>query len=63
MLCAVLIFIRGQVEYVTMPSVEITEVTYDESGDVGYNAVFHYPYVEAGEERMTLREEEQWMED
>ena len=46
-----------------MPSIEITEVTYDGSGDVGYNAVFHYPYVEAGEERMPLREEEMWMEE
>ena len=60
-LCAVLVYIRGQVAHEVFPSVEITEVTYDEEGDVGYSAVYHYPLIE--ETRFPLRSEEIWMEE
>ena len=61
MLCAALVVIRSMIDHEIMPSLEITEVTYDAAGDVGYNAVFHYPLVE--EQRMGFRDEETWMED
>ena len=61
LLCLVLIYLRGMVDYEVVPSLEIREVTYDDTGDVGYSAVYHYPFIE--EKRMTLREEEAWMED
>ena len=47
MICAVLIFLRSAIDYKIFPSVEIPEVTPDESGDLTYNAVYHYPFVEA----------------
>ena len=56
LLCLVLIYLRGMVDYEVVPSLEIREVTYDDTGDVGYSAVYHYPFIE--EKRMSLREEE-----
>ena len=49
------------VDYEVVPSVEVREVIYDEEGDIGYTAVYHYPLIE--ETRMNLRDEEIWMED
>ena len=60
-LCAVLVYLRSIIEYVIIPSVDIREVTYDENGDVGYSAVYHYPFIE--EVRMDMTYEEKWMED
>ena len=44
-----------------MPSVEIKEVIIEEGEDLGYTAVYHYPFTE--EIRMILRDEEKWIED
>ena len=61
LLCTVLIYLRSIIEYQIMPSIPITEVTYDNSGDIQYSAVYHYPLVE--EKRLKLRLEETWMEE
>ena len=36
-------------------------MTYDESGDVGYSAVYHYPLIDDID--MNIGEEEKWMEE
>ena len=61
LLCAVLVYLRSTIDHVVIPSVDIREVIYDENGDIGYAAVYHYPFIE--EARLDLTHEEKWMED
>ena len=60
LLVAVLVFLRTRIDHQVVSSVEVREVTYD-GDEVGYTAVYHYPLIE--ETRMTIRNEETWMEE
>ena len=60
-LCTVLVVIRSQIDSELFPSIVINEITIDENFELSYAAVYHYPLVE--QTRMSLREEEKWMED
>ena len=59
-LCIVLVYMRTTIDYDIIPSVELKEVVYDETGDIGYSAVYHYPFIE--EPRLDLTYEEKWIE-
>ena len=61
LLCILLAYVRTLIDYEIIPSIEIKEVMIEEGRDLGYTAVYHYPFVE--EPRMNLRDEEKWMED
>ena len=61
LLCVLLVYVRTQVDYQVVPSLEIKEVMIEEGKDLGYTAVYHYPFAE--EPRMNMRDEEKWMED
>jgi len=60
-LCLVLVVLRAIINYQVVPSLAISELTIEEGQDLGYAAVYHFPYVE--NQRMNLRDQEQWMED
>ena len=60
LLCVLLVYMRSEIDHEVMPSIKVREVIYDENSDVGYLAVYHYPFVEAP--RLDLTHEELWME-
>ena len=43
LICAILVYLRTQIEQEVLPLYDFGEITIEEDGTLGYNTVYHYP--------------------